>query len=71
MGKAMNWIGVALNWMAYIWLITREAYEGVLCCTMGGLVRYFLPATTRQNWRPSRLELGMHPINKPSILVSH
>ena len=69
--KLLNWVAGTVNRIAYIWLIRSEAFTEVLCFTMGGLVRYFLPAITRQNRHLSRLEPRMHPDNKPSILVSH
>lgn len=50
MRKLPNWIGGVINWMAYIWLITTEAFEEVFYVATGDSVRGIISAAeTRQH----------------------
>jgi hypothetical protein len=49
MGKVLNWVGGVINWMAYIWLVTSEAFEEMFYGTIGDSVRgIFSEVETRQ-----------------------
>jgi len=50
MGKLLNWIGGVINWVAYIWLGTTEAFEEVFYVAIGDSVRGIASAAeTRQH----------------------
>jgi hypothetical protein len=49
MGKLMNWVGGVINRMAYIWLVTSEAFEEICYVAIGAFVRGIISAAeTRQ-----------------------
>jgi len=49
MGKLMNWVGGVINRMAYIWLVTSEAFEEIFYVTIGDFARGIVSAAeTRQ-----------------------
>ena len=49
MGKLMNWVGRVINRMAYIWLVTSEAFEEICYVGVGDSVRGIVSAAdTRQ-----------------------
>jgi len=49
MGKLMNWVGGVINRMAYIWLVTSEAFEEICYVGVGDSVRGIVSAAeTRQ-----------------------
>jgi hypothetical protein len=50
MGKVLNWVGGVINWMAYIWLVTSEAFEEIYYVAIGDSVRGIVSAAeTRQH----------------------
>ena len=50
MGKLMNWVGGVINRMAYIWLVTSEAFEEICYVGVGDSVRGIVSAAkTRQH----------------------
>jgi hypothetical protein len=50
MGKLMNWVGGVINRMAYIWLVTSEAFEEICYVGVGDSVRNIVSAAeTRQH----------------------
>ena len=49
MGKLMNWVGGVINRMAYIWLVTSEAFEEICYVTISDFARGIVSAAeTRQ-----------------------
>ena len=49
MGKVLNWVGGVINRMAYIWLVSSEAFEEICYATIGDSVRGIVSAAeTRQ-----------------------
>lgn len=49
MGKLMNWVRGVINWLAYIWLVSSEAFEEICYATIGNSVRGIVSAAeTRQ-----------------------
>jgi hypothetical protein len=49
MGKLMNWVGGVINRMAYIWLVTSEAFAEICYVGVGDSVRGIVSAAeTRQ-----------------------
>jgi hypothetical protein len=50
MGKVLNWVGGVINWPAYVWLVTSEAFEEIVYVAIGGSVRGIVSAAeTRQH----------------------
>jgi len=49
MGKMLYWVGGVLNWLAYVWLVTSEAFEEIFYVAIGDSVRGIVSrAETRQ-----------------------
>ena len=56
MGKVLNWVGGVINWMAYIWLVTSEAFEEICYAAIGDSVRGIVSAaeTRKQAFKAER-----------------
>jgi len=49
MGKVLYWVGGVINRMAYIWLVTTEAFEEICYVAIGDFARGIVSAAeTRQ-----------------------
>lgn len=49
MGKVLYWVGGVINRLAYIWLVTSEAFEEIRYASIGDSVRGIVAAAeTRQ-----------------------
>jgi len=49
MGKVLYWVGGVINWLAYVWLVTSEAFEEICYAAIGDSVRGIVAAAeTRQ-----------------------
>lgn len=71
MGKVMNWGGGVMNWLAYIWLITSEAFEETICLTRSNLPRGSFSAGAGKNWEPSIIKRERYSNDKEGLLVPH
>ena len=50
MGKVLYWAGGVINWLAYVWLVTSEAFEEICYAAIGDSVRGIVSAAkTRQH----------------------
>ena len=50
MGKVLYWVGGVINWMAYVWLVTSEAFEEICYAKIGDSIRGLVSAAeTRQH----------------------
>ena len=56
MGKFLYWVGGVINWLAYIWLVTSEAFEEIGYATIGDSLRGIVSAaeTREQFFRAER-----------------
>jgi hypothetical protein len=50
MGKLLNRIGGAINWMAYIWLVTTEALEEISYIIVGDSIRGIISAAESRRY---------------------
>jgi hypothetical protein len=49
MRKVLYWVGGVINWLAYVWLVTSEAFEEICYVAVGDSVRGIVSAAeTRQ-----------------------
>jgi hypothetical protein len=39
MGKVIYWVGGVINWLAYVWLVTSEAFGEICYATRGDSFR--------------------------------
>ncbi len=50
MGKLLYRVGGVINWLAYVWLVTGEAFEEICYAAIGDSVRGIVSAAeTRQH----------------------
>jgi hypothetical protein len=52
MGKLMNWVRGVINWLAYIWLVSSEAFEEICYATIGDSVRGIVSAAETKRQAP-------------------
>ena len=52
MRKVLYWLGGAINWLAYIWLVTSEAFEEICYATIGDSIRGIVSAAETRKYIP-------------------
>ena len=59
MGKVLYWVGGVINRMAYIWLVTSEAFEEICYVAIGAFARRIVSAAETKQQAP-KVEPRMH-----------
>ena len=59
MGKLLYWVGGVINRLAYIWLVTSEAFEEICYATIGDSIRGIVSAAETRKYTP-RVEQRIH-----------
>jgi len=52
MGKLLYWVGGVINRLAYIWLVTSEAFEEICYATIGDSIRGIVSAAETRKYTP-------------------
>jgi len=52
MGKVLYWVGGVINWLAYVWLVTSEAFEEICYTTIGDSIRGIVSAAETRQYTP-------------------
>ena len=52
MGKVLYWVGGVINWLAYVWLVTSEAFEEICYATIGDSVRGIVSGAETRQYAP-------------------
>jgi hypothetical protein len=70
MQKVLYRVGGVINWLAYVWLVTSEAFEEICYGAIGDSVRGIVSATeTRQ--QASRVERQTPSYQSTAAKVAH
>jgi hypothetical protein len=52
MGKVLYRMGGVINWLAYVWLVTSEAFEEICYATIGDSIRGIVSAAETRKYAP-------------------
>jgi hypothetical protein len=52
MGKVLYWVGGVINWLAYVWLVTSEAFEEICYATISDSIRGIVSAGETRRYSP-------------------
>jgi hypothetical protein len=52
MGKVLYWVGGLINWLAYVWLVTSEAFEEICYGAIGDSIRGIVSAAEARRYTP-------------------
>jgi len=70
MGKVLYRIGGVINWLAYVWLVTSEAFEEICYATIGDSIRDIVSAAETRQHSP-KVELRTLSRQSNAAKVAH
>lgn len=70
MVRVMNLVGGIIKWIAYMWLITSEAFQEIFSLCTSDLLRNLLPDITGKLGGMARLQRKTNADDKQGILVA-
>jgi hypothetical protein len=70
MERVLYWVGGVINWLAYVWLVTSEAFEEICYGTIGDSVRGIVSAAETRQQAP-RVERRTPSYQNTAAKVAH